>query len=287
MSSIKVVERVGEALDVDFAFKSMESIAVENGGKPDDPHRHNFFTVIFAIEASGKHTIDFHEYDFSTPCVFFVSPGQVHCVATNGIPHGYVFLFTQDFLLKHDINPSFISDLNLFRNYGESPALKINEQKLRKLETHCTLICEEFEGESGYKFEKIASSLKLFLIECAESCNLPSVGLQHSQGADGLLKRFKALVDSKFREEHSVTFFANELHITTGHLNKTIKSLTGVSAKEFIQKRITTEAKRLAIYSNLSSKEIGFELGFEDPAHFSTFFKKCTGMSFSSYRKSN
>ncbi|MGB0430519.1 MAG: helix-turn-helix domain-containing protein, partial [Bacteroidia bacterium] len=143
----------------------------------------------------------------------------------------------------------------------------------------------KFEGKSNYKFEKIASSLKLFLIECAETCSLPAVDLQHSQGADGLLKRFKLLVDSKFREEHSVTFFANELHITTGHLNKTIKSLTGASAKEFIQKRITTEAKRLAIYSDLSSKEIGFQLGFEDPAHFSTFFKKCTGQSFSAYRK--
>jgi AraC-like DNA-binding protein len=282
---IKVVEGVGEDLEVDFAFKTMEAIALETNGKPDEPHRHNFYTVIFAIDVEGKHAIDFHEYDFESPCVFFVSPGQVHQVATEGIPHGYVFLFTNDFLLKHDINPSFISDLNLFRNYGESPALKVDSQKLKKLSMHCELIAAEFEGNSNYKYEKIASSLKLFLIECAEACSLPAVDLQHSQGADGLLKRFKTLVDAKYREEHSVTFFANELHITTGHLNKTIKSLTGASAKEFIQKRITTEAKRLAIYSDLSSKEIGFQLGFEDPAHFSTFFKKCTGQSFSAYRK--
>lgn len=285
MSTVKVVDRVGEDLEVDFAFKSMEAIAQEFNGKPDEPHRHNFFTVIFALQATGKHSIDFHEYNFDAPCVFFVSPGQVHQVATDGLPHGYVFLFTQDFLLKHDINPSFISDLNLFRNYGESPALKVDENKLKKLETHCTLISEDFSGNSNYKFEKIASSLKLFLIECAETCSLPAVDIQHSQGADGLLKKFKNLVDKEFKDEHSVTFYATELHITTGHLNKTIKTLTGTSAKGFIQKRITTEAKRLALYSDLSSKEIGFELGFEDPAHFSTFFKKCTGQSFSAYRK--
>ena len=38
--------------------------------------------------------------------------------------------------------------------------------------------------------------------------------------------------------------------------------------------RILLEAKRLLVHTNLSIKEIGQELGFEDPAYFVRYFKK-------------
>ncbi|MBL4708824.1 MAG: helix-turn-helix domain-containing protein, partial [Flavobacteriales bacterium] len=54
-------------------------------------------------------------------------------------------------------------------------------------------------------------------------------------------------------------------------------------AKEYIQSRIITEAKRLLYFSKLSNKQIGYELGFGEPANFSAFFKKCTGFSPSNF----
>ncbi|WP_409998185.1 helix-turn-helix domain-containing protein [Escherichia coli] len=45
------------------------------------------------------------------------------------------------------------------------------------------------------------------------------------------------------------------------------------------------EAKRMAIYSETSMKEIAYSLGFDNLAHFSKFFKNNSGSSFSNYRK--
>jgi AraC family transcriptional regulator, transcriptional activator of pobA len=45
------------------------------------------------------------------------------------------------------------------------------------------------------------------------------------------------------------------------------------------------EAKRLARYSDLSVKEVAYELGYEDVAHFSKFFKKNQGLAFSDFRR--
>jgi AraC-like DNA-binding protein len=59
---------------------------------------------------------------------------------------------------------------------------------------------------------------------------------------------------------------------------------TGKTAKEHIQARIALEAKRLLHFSDLSVKEIGFQLGFPEPANFSAFFKKCTGSSPSNFK---
>ncbi|MCH5685442.1 helix-turn-helix domain-containing protein [Niabella sp. W65] len=44
-----------------------------------------------------------------------------------------------------------------------------------------------------------------------------------------------------------------------------------------IQQRVLLEAKRLLQSTDLSIKEIAFELGFVDHAYFSNFFKSHTG----------
>ena len=47
---------------VSFLIRSMEEIASEQEGIVEDPHRHNFYSVIWSQDARGKHIIDFHEY---------------------------------------------------------------------------------------------------------------------------------------------------------------------------------------------------------------------------------
>jgi AraC-like DNA-binding protein len=52
-----------------------------------------------------------------------------------------------------------------------------------------------------------------------------------------------------------------------------------------IQDRIISEAKKLFYYTDKSAKEIAYELGFEDSAHFSRFFKNVTGQNISEFKK--
>ena len=51
------------------------------------------------------------------------------------------------------------------------------------------------------------------------------------------------------------------------------------------RQRVVLEAKRQATYSGASMKEIAHQLGFDDIAHFSKFFKNFSGLSFSNYKK--
>jgi len=47
---------------------------------------------------------------------------------------------------------------------------------------------------------------------------------------------------------------------------------------------LALEAKRLIRFTNKQNQEIAYELGFNDPAHFSRFFKKMTNHSPTQYR---
>lgn len=73
--------------------------------------------------------------------------------------------------------------------------------------------------------------------------------------------------------------YAEMLFVTPNHLSQTIKSTSGKNALSYINERITSEAKSLISYTELSIAEIAYKLDFSDPANFGKFFKKQTGLT--------
>ena len=62
------------------------------------------------------------------------------------------------------------------------------------------------------------------------------------------------------------------------------KRLNLPQPNDVIKDRILLEAKRLLVHTTLTAKEIGYELGYEDPAYFSRLFVQKTGETPSGYR---
>ena len=268
-----------------FVIKTMQDIDEANGGIADDPHRHNYYTVIWSHNAKGRHIIDFKEYLIEPQHVFFVSPEQVHQVISEPGSTGIVILFTPEFLQKNSIREDFISNLRLFRNSDETPPLPINENMSQKLKVFTDAMVGSFKSSLDMKFETIGAYLKLFLIECNNHCSLyPSDNTQTIEVGRTLVQNFKTLVENHFRTLHLVKDYADLLNVTPGYLNEVIKDAIGKPAKNYIQNRLVLEAKRMLTFTNKSVKEIGYELGFEDPSHFSKFFKAYTGISFAEFK---
>ncbi len=100
-----------------------------------------------------------------------------------------------------------------------------------------------------------------------------------------LVQKFRGLVQNNFTTMKLVTDYANVLCLTPANLNRIIKKVTGFTASYHIQQQIILEAKKKAIYSNGSMKEIAYLLGFDDLAYFSKFFKKNSGMNFTNFKR--
>ena len=73
--------------------------------------------------------------------------------------------------------------------------------------------------------------------------------------------------------------FADRLFIHSNHLNKVLKENTGKTTTEHIANRLVQEAKILLKQTDWNVSEIAYSLGFEQPSHFSSFFKKQTRIS--------
>ena len=266
-----------------FIIKTMEEI----GSQVDDPHRHNYYTVIWPYTATGKHFVDFKEYAIIPHHIFFVSPEQVHQVITNPEPTGIVILFTPEFLQKNSIKEDFISNLKLFRDSDETPPLPISDPMKINLKFFVDAILDAFHSDNDMKYETIGAYLKLFLIECNGHCSLiPETNTQNIEVGRSIVKRFKELVEKQYSSWHQVKDYADALNVSPGYLNEVIKDSINKSAKEYIQNRLILESKRLSIFTGKSIKEIGYSLGFDDPSHFSKFFKNNAGISFQDFKES-
>jgi AraC-like DNA-binding protein len=139
-----------------------------------------------------------------------------------------------------------------------------------------------------YTLEAVGSLVKIFLIQSNNHCSLrKSNNPQLIETSNHILREFKRSLNKKYATAHMVSDYAGEMAVTSDYLNKTVKNLTGKSAKDHIQSKLITEAKRSLLFSNISNKELAFDLGFEEPAHFNNFFKKCTGMTPSEFRISS
>lgn len=270
-----------------FVMKTMEEIDEALGGISDNPHRHDYYTVVWPVNATGKHVIDFKEYPILPHHIFFVSPEQVHQIITDPNPTGYVILFTPEFLEKNSIRRDFIANLKLFQKSDETPPLRLSEKMIDTLKPFANQMLATFHSQHDLYLEIVGAYLKLFLIECNESFVLsPNTNTQSIEVEKTIVKNFKSIVEKHYTKWHQVKKYARELSVTPNYLNEVIKSAIDVSAKDFIQNRIILEAKRMAVFTEKSNKEIGFDLGFDDPSHFSKFFKSNTGQSLQEFKES-
>lgn len=96
--------------------------------------------------------------------------------------------------------------------------------------------------------------------------------------------RFHELVETYYKTQKSVAFYAEKLCITPNYLGVLCRKQYKISPLEFIKQRIVLEAKKLLHSSNKSIKEIAFELGFNNFSHFSYFFRTQTGWTPKNYR---
>lgn len=109
-----------------------------------------------------------------------------------------------------------------------------------------------------------------------------------------LLSRFQKVIKTSFYPEakletfanlHSSSYYASVLSIHPNHLNAVVKSITGKTALNHIHNHILKLAKAELAQTGASVKEIAYNLYFDSPNNFSSFFKKNTGITPLAYRK--
>ena len=98
-------------------------------------------------------------------------------------------------------------------------------------------------------------------------------------------KNFLSILEENFRRPEGVEFYAEKLFMSATNLNLICHNILQKSVSEIIETRKLIEAKNLLITTDKTISEIGFELGYNEKAYFTTVFRKKTGQTPSEFRQ--
>lgn len=236
------------------------------------PHKHDFFIIVLFEQASGVHNIDFRDYTIGNHQVHILFPGQVHKWSIAPGTTGYQLMIDKVFFERFSTYFRFS-----FANYINHPVIPLPPDDFNLLKYEFDAIKTELEAEHSLQdlISARAAVIAAIVSKTAENIFTDTKIFQ----SHPRLAKFNMLIDRFFREEKGVGFYAAKLNISANYLNILCRKNLDVSATGLIQQRVLLEAKRLLQGTDLSIKEIAFELGFIDHAYFSNFFKAQTGIT--------
>jgi AraC family transcriptional activator of pobA len=134
------------------------------------------------------------------------------------------------------------------------------------------------------KVRAAAACLELVLVAAARRAAQADPAAAASP-ARILTARYKALVNSHAAAGWSVQDYAQALGVSVDQLTRGCRAAAGRSPLQIVHDRLLAEAKRSLIYTSMSVQEVGFSLGFADPAYFTRFFAQREGCSPSQFRQ--
>lgn len=80
---------------------------------------------------------------------------------------------------------------------------------------------------------------------------------------------------------------ARHAHISQRHLNRLFRERTGYTPVAMVQRLAVARAKQLLIESDLAIAQVASQCGYDNLAHFTTFFGQYTGTTPAAYRADN
>lgn len=251
------------------------------------PHRAQFYHILWIEKGSAIHTVDFKPCEITDDTLLFIPHNCVNSFDKNGSYHGRTIIFTDGFYCRDSSDHQFLRSSILFSDLYPIARLKVNPD-MTKLRTFLAMLEDEYAGvPDATQHHMIQNMLHLFLLQAERE--LRKQGFEELKPGLNLeyLMAFRDLLEEQFHKERSVSHYAAAMHISVKQLNKATGALLDKSPKQIIDERVMLEAKRLLVHSNMPVKEIGYELGFNEPTNFIKYFKKHSGSTPAGFQGKN
>ena len=186
-----------------------------------------------------------------------------------------------------------IIDTILQLKLRNSPCLRLNETEVEFLISRNDLIeAKRREMENASIAEE--KNLILRMIQLLEQETMleiirvyfrnKTVESHPMDKKESIVYNFIYSLHFNFKQQRSVTFYAEEARLSTGYFTAVVREKTGRTPSEWIIDITITQAKLLLEKTKKSIKEIAADLNFPEQFTFRKYFKQHTGIAPKEYR---
>ncbi len=232
------------------------------------PHRHDYFEIILVKEGEGHQFIDFTKTDLLAKDIYVVYPGQIHLLNRNSA-QGLLIQFHKNIF-------DFIFPIRHHNLYFRDSKIRLSPEAFEHIYSLTEIISNlcQVKDLSTLSIHKAYSYLEIILITLIEHSN-QTFEMDDSNFAS----RFLSLISEYTKEKRKVSDYAEMMGYSTDKLTALCKKCLGKAPLKLIHEELMIEIRRMMVVSDLSLKEISFELNFDSTANFSAFIKNTTGLT--------
>lgn len=255
-----------------------------------DYSRKKFYT---ATLLEGKYNIEFEDKNIAltgTTLLFTTSKIPFGLHPLDGLYKGVSCIFKEDFITKNNSGYRLL-EFPIYKP-GRQNIYALTDSQAQNFTAIYAKIFNEKLDNSNFK-ESLQRNYLLELIFNAQKLDPVASYIKKNNTTEEIACSFIRLLESQFPIDSPQNIikiktageFADYLSLHPNYLNRQVKLSKGRTVSDIINSRIEQEAKILLKLTNWNIAQIANSLGFEEPSHFNTFFKKHTKISPTDYRK--
>ncbi|PXY02321.1 AraC family transcriptional regulator [Marinifilum breve] len=253
------------------------------------PHKHNFFEIVYVEKGSGYQCINNHEFEYHEGNIFLLPPLDCHSFKIKEESRFYFIRFTDHYFLKNDgltdYKDWFDKVAYILANYNKVPGDIIATNRERNfIIDNIKSIYQEYLSADSYSDSIIAGSIASILNILARS-----IEKRYVDQANEIDNRFGEILryinTNIFNSENlRVPKLADKFGISKSYFSEYFKKQAGISLADYIIKSKLRIVETKVLHTDLSLKEIAYQLNFTDSSHLSRSFKKVYGMTVKEFK---
>jgi AraC family transcriptional regulator, transcriptional activator of pobA len=250
-------------------------------------HRTGFYNIIWFEQGSPTHLVDFNPIKIKPNTLLFLNKDTVQRFDNKTKFSGKVILFTDSFFCKTETDTKFLRNSILFNDLFSVSQIQIQKQSKVFADLLQQMTDELQNIKDNSQADILKNLLHNFLLH-AERERRKQNFTEIKKGEDlDYVMLFKDILETGYKNQKQVNYYAKQIISTEKRLNQATTKVLGKSPKEIIDDRIMLEAKRILAHTTESVKEIGYNLGFEEPTNFIKYFKKHSQFTPTEFREKN
>ncbi len=248
------------------------------------PHRHRDLHQLLLLDRGRVQArLDARTALLRAPAAILVPPGAVHSFRFQPETAGVVISFSATLVTElRALSPGIAVHLE------SCVAIGLNRAAMRQtdLRALAAMLLREFGRSAPGRRLALRGTLAALLANLQRLLPdaMNDIAAVDSRDRE-LVARFREQVEQRFRQHPALSEYAALLGTSASRLRRACLAVTGQPPIDLLHLRLLLEAERQLRYTSMSVTQVGYHLGFEDPAYFSRFFTRRMGMSPRAFRR--
>lgn len=255
------------------------------------PHKHNFFEIVYVDKGSGFQCINQHEFEYHSGNIFLLPPLDCHSFKITETSRFYFVRFTDNFFLKDNGLTNYTEWFDkiayILANYNKVPGDIIPSERERNfIIDNIKSSYQEYQTPDSYSNTIIAGSVASILNILARS-----IEKRYVDQANEIDNRFGEIVrfinTNIFNgDKLKIPFLAEKFGISKSYFSEYFKKQAHISLADYIIQSKLRIVETKVLHTDLSLKEIAYQMNFTDSSHLARSFKKVYGMTVKEFKNS-